>query len=149
MHIEGTIDNPSVHEAYYKPSYKPEKIKHDYVHILEDKRGGPGFEQMYHHYKPIEPGVPKDTIFAKWMELEGPFYDEKSIFEQLVERYKVKTAKDHKLDAIAEEFLSEFSQEAFRQKAFHQNLFRVYTPTIKTKEKPDWALKRPSSIHWR
>ena len=116
MHIDGTIDSPSIHEVDYKPSYKPVAMKHDYVHILEDKRGGPGFEQFYHQYKPIEPGAPKDTIFIKWMELEGPFYDKKSIFEQLVERYKVKTAKDHKLDTIAEAFLREFSQEAFRQK---------------------------------
>ena len=116
FHINGTIDHPSVHEAYYRPSYKPKKIKHDFVHILEDRRGGPSSGQPFHHYKHIEPGVPKDTIFAKWMELEGPFYDKKSIFEQLVERYKVKTAKDHKLDAIAEAFLKEFSQEAFRQK---------------------------------
>ncbi|MCH2209372.1 MAG: DUF1592 domain-containing protein [Lentisphaerales bacterium] len=116
LHIDGSIDHPSVHEVDYKPSYKPEKIKNDFVHILEDKRGGPGFEQFYHHYKPIEAGVPKDTIFAKWMELEGPFYDEKSIFEELVERYKVKTARDGELDIIAAEFLSEFSKEVFRQK---------------------------------
>ena len=141
MHIDGSIDNPSVHEAYYKPSYKPEKIKHDYVHILEDKRGGPGSEQMYHHYKPIEPGVPKDTIFAKWMELEGPFYDEKSIFEKLVERYKVKTAKDHKLDAIAEEFLSEFSKEAFRQKTVPSKFISGLHDYYKSKRKAGLGFK--------
>ena len=75
--IRGTIDQPSVHEAEYHPVFAPDfRPKHwhqsrKHIFALEDKRGGPGFEQFYHHYKPIEPSAPKDTIFAKWMEVEG------------------------------------------------------------------------------
>jgi hypothetical protein len=95
--IQGTIDQPSVHEAEYHPIFAPDfRPKHwhqsrKHVFALEDKRGGPGFEQFYHHYKPIEPSAPKDTIFAKWMEVEGPFYGPKSPFENLIEKYQVKS----------------------------------------------------------
>ena len=59
FHINGTIDNPSVHEAYYKPSYKPKKIKHDFVHILEDRRGGPSSGQIFIIINTLNRAFPK------------------------------------------------------------------------------------------
>lgn len=118
--IGGTIDEPTVHETSYypvfRPDFRPDHWRQSRKHLfaLEDKRGGPGFEQFYHHYKPIEPEAPKDTIFAKWMEVEGPFYDAKSPFEKLVEKYQVTTASDETLDSAAAGFLAEFAEVAFR-----------------------------------
>ena len=120
--ISGSIKKPSIHEAEYHPvftpDFRPEHWHQSRKHIfaLEDKRGGPGFEQFYHHYKPIEPSAPKDTIFAKWMEIKGPFYDPKSAFELLVDQYKVGTASDEELDFLAKEFLSAFGKIAFRNR---------------------------------
>ena len=118
--IEGTIDEPTIHETSYYPVFRPD-FRPDHWHksrkhlfALEDKRGGPGFEQFYHHYRPIEPEAPKDTIFAKWMEVEGPFYDPKSPFEKLVEKYQVTTASEEMLDSAAAGFLAEFAEVAFR-----------------------------------
>ncbi len=120
--LSGSIAEPSVHEAEYHPVFAPD-FRPDHWHqsrkhvfALEDKRGGPGFEQFYHHYKPIEPEAPKDTIFAKWMEVEGPFYDPKSAFELLVDRYKVGTASDEELDSSVKEFLAAFGTVAFRHR---------------------------------
>ena len=120
--IRGSIDHPSVHEAQYHPVFAPD-FRPDHWHqsrkhvfALEDKRGGPGFEQFYHHYKPIEPNAPKDTIFAKWMEVEGPFYGPKSPFEKLVEKYQVANATDENFDSSAEDFLAEFGKMAFRNR---------------------------------
>ena len=120
--IRGSIDHPSVHEAEYHPVFAPD-FRPDHWHqsrkhvfALEDKRGGPGFEQFYHHYKPIEPNAPKDTIFAKWMEVEGPFYGPKSPFENLIEKYQVMSASDENFDSSAEDFLAEFGKVAFRNR---------------------------------
>lgn len=120
--IRGTIEEPSTHETLYYPEFQPDfRPGHGHkarraLFALEDKRGGPGFEQFYHHYRPIEPEAPKDTIFAKWMEVEGPFYDPKSPFENLVEKYQVATATDEAFDSAASRFLSEFAEVAFRDR---------------------------------
>ena len=118
--IRGTIEEPTTHETLYYPlfpaAFRPDHWHQSRKHLfaLEDKRGGPGFEQFYHHYRPIEPEAPKDTIFAKWMEVEGPFYDPKSPFEKLVEKHQVATASDETLDSAAAGFLAEFAEIAFR-----------------------------------
>ena len=69
---------------------------------------------MYQHYRPIEPDVPTETILVRWLEAEGPFYDGKTLFEELVEAYKVATASDEELDKVAEAFLKRFATGAFR-----------------------------------
>ena len=119
--VSGTLHKPSVHEVEFKPNYSPSELQRrrsTRVNILEDKRGGPGFEQMYNHYKPIEPKAPKDTIFAKWVEVEGPFYDDKSTLDLIIDKYKIAKKiikKDNKnLDLISKKFLTEFAQKAFR-----------------------------------
>ena len=134
--IQGSIDQPSVHEAEYHPVFAPDfRPKHwhqsrKHVFALEDKRGGPGFEQFYHHYKPIEPSAPKDTIFAKWMEVEGPFYGPKSPFENLIEKFQVKSASDEELDSSAKNFLAELGKVAYRNRTipneYLEKLFAYY-----------------------
>ena len=125
--LQGTIDKPTVHEAFYHPVFRPDfrpenrNASRRFVFALEDKRGGPGSEQFYHHYRSIEPEAPKDTIFAKWMEVEGPFYDPKSPFEKLVGKYQVATASDDTLDSVAATFLTEFAEVAFRSSAIPEN----------------------------
>ena len=134
--IRGTIEEPSTHEALYYPAFQPD-FRPDHWHqsrrhlyLLEDKRGGPSSEQFYHHYRPIEPEAPKDTIFAKWMEVEGPFYDPKSPFEKLVEKYQLATATDEGFDSVAARFLAEFAEIAFRKRGlpegYQDRLFRFY-----------------------
>ena len=124
--IQGTIEEPSTHETLYYPEFQPDfrptdwKKSRRHLFALEDKRGGPSSEQFYHHYRPIEPEAPKDTIFAKWMEVEGPFYDPKSPFETLVEKYQVATATDEVLDSVAAAFLTEFAEIAFRDRGLPQ-----------------------------
>ena len=139
--IEGTIDEPTIHETSYYPVFRPD-FRPDHWHksrkhlfALEDKRGGPGFEQFYHHYKPIEPEAPKDTIFAKWMEVEGPFYDPKSPFEMLVEKYQVANATDEELDSAAAGFLAEFAEVAFRGRGLPDGYIdRLYHYSIQQRE---------------
>ena len=134
--IRGTIEEPSNHETLYYPVFQPD-FRPDHWHqsrrhlfVLEDKRGGPSSEQFYHHYRPIEPEAPKDTIFAKWMEVEGPFYDPKSPFEKLVEKYQVATATDEELDSVAAGFLAELAEVAFRKRGlpdgYRDKLFTFY-----------------------
>ena len=134
--IRGTIEEPSTHETLYYPVFQPD-FRPDHWHqsrrhlfVLEDKRGGPSSEQFYHHYRPIEPEAPKDTIFAKWMEVEGPFYDPKSPFESLVEKYQVATATDEGFDSVAAKFLAEFAEIAFRKRGlpegYQDRLFSFY-----------------------
>jgi len=134
--IRGTIEKPSTHETLYYPVFQPD-FRPDHWHqsrrhlfVLEDKRGGPSSEQFYHHYRPIEPEAPKDTIFAKWMEVEGPFYDPKSPFEKLVEKYQLATATDEGFDSVAARFLAEFAEIAFRKRGlpegYQDRLFSFY-----------------------
>lgn len=134
--IRGTIEEPSTHETLYYPVFQPD-FRPDHWHqsrrhlfVLEDKRGGPSSEQFYHHYRPIEPEAPKDTIFAKWMEVEGPFYDPKSPFEKLVEKYQLSTATDEGFDSVAAKFLAEFAEIAFRKRGlpegYQDRLFNFY-----------------------
>ena len=60
----------------------------------EDQRGRPPNNQLYQHYRPIEPDVPDETILVRWLEAEGPFYDPKTPFEKLVDAHKVAKASD-------------------------------------------------------
>ena len=41
----------------------------------------------------MEPDAPVDTIMVHGVEIEGPFYDPKSPFEILVEKYKLGKTK--------------------------------------------------------
>ena len=118
--ITGSIDKPSTHEILFQPendiSFKPKsKVKaRQSVSIYEDLKGGVGTQQTYLDYKPIEPKAPIETIMVKWASAEGPIYAPKSPFELLVEKYKVASSADNKLDLIAREFLEKFAAAAFR-----------------------------------
>ena len=118
--ITGSIDKPSTHKMIFEPdfdiNFKPNSKKKLRlgVTINEDAKGGPGTQQLYPDFKPIEPNVPIETIMVKWAAAEGPFYAPKSPFELLVEKYKVASANDKQLDAIAPKFIAEFAAAAFR-----------------------------------
>ncbi len=118
--ITGSIDKPSTHEMLFQPendiSFKPKsKTKaRQSVTLYEDLRGGVGTQQTYLDYKTIEPKAPRETIMVKWASAEGPIYAPKSPFELLVEKHKVASSADNKLDLIAREFLVEFAAAAFR-----------------------------------
>ncbi|MCP4885238.1 MAG: DUF1592 domain-containing protein, partial [Planctomycetaceae bacterium] len=120
FHVTGSIEKPSTHEMVWYPEYaadfRPRNAAdaRKNVTFLEDQRGGPGASQLYQHFRPIEPDVPEETILVKWLEAEGPFYDEKTPFEKLVDTYKVATASDEELDEIAGAFLKRFATAAFR-----------------------------------
>ena len=133
--ITGSIDKPSTHQMIYEPenSLSISTSKYAFrrgISINEDVRGGPGTQQQISHYRPIEPNVPTDTIMIKMASVEGPFYAPKSPFELLVEKYKVASSDDKKLDLIAREFLEEFAAAAFRgndiNPAFIDDLMAYY-----------------------
>ena len=118
--VTGSIEEPSTHETVWYPEFEADfrpataRDARKSVTFLEDQRGGPGNSQLYQHYRPIEPDVPAETILVKWLEAEGPFYDEKTPFEELVDTYQVATASDEELDEVAEAFLKRFAVAAFR-----------------------------------
>ncbi len=120
FYVTGSIEEPSTHEVVWYPefeaNFRPTNAKsaRKSVWFGEDQRGGPAVAQLYQHYRPIEPNVPKETILVKWLEAEGPFYDEKTLFEDLVDTYQVATASDEELDEVAEAFLKQFATGAFR-----------------------------------
>ena len=115
--IRGSLDEPSIHEMTWHPSFR-----HDYrkgfcnVTFLEDRRGGPGMGQLYQYFWPIEPDAPDAVILLVKLEAEGPFYDPETPFELLVNHYQVASASDDSLDGTAREFLEKFAAEAFRGK---------------------------------
>jgi len=120
FYVTGSIEEPSTHEMVWYPEFEADfrpsttGAARKSVSFLEDQRGGPPNNQLYQHYRPIEPDVPKETILVRWLESEGPFYDEKTPFEELVDTYKVATASDEELDKVAEAFLQRFATAAFR-----------------------------------
>ena len=122
FHVTGSIKEPSIHEVVWYPEFEDDfrpttaKSARKSVSFLEDQRGRPPNNQLYQHYRPIEPDVPKETILVRWLEAEGPYYDDKTLFEELVETYKVATASDKKLDEVAEAFLKRFATGAFRER---------------------------------
>ncbi len=121
--VSGSLDKPSTHEMVWHPSFSPDfrpetpKKSASSVVFMEDKRGGPGVGQEYPHYRPIEPGAPLETILVKWTEAEGPFYDPKTVFELLADKFDLAKGKDEDLDKIVPEFLSQFATAAFRGQA--------------------------------
>ena len=120
FYVTGSIEEPSTHEMVWYPEFeddfRPETSEEAVrgVHFLEDRRGGPGRAQLFQYYTSIEPGVPDETILLRWMEVEGPYYDEKTPFETLVDTYQVATASDEALDQVAGVFLKQFATAAFR-----------------------------------
>ena len=122
FYITGSIEEPSTHEMVWYPEFeadfRPETSEEAVrgVHFLEDRRGGPGRAQLFQYYSPIERGAPKETILLRWMEVEGPFYDEKTPFEKMVDAYKDASTRltPEKLDAFAGSFLRMFAASAFR-----------------------------------
>lgn len=119
--VTGSIEEPSTHEMVWVPEFEDdfrpatdEEARGGGVVFLEDRRGGPGRAQLFQYYWPIEPDAPTETILLRWMEAEGPFYDEKTPFEALVETCEVASASDEALDEVAESFLQQFATAAFR-----------------------------------
>ena len=119
--VTGSIEEPSTHEMTWYPEFEDdfrpatdEEARGRGVAFLEDRRGGPGRAQLFQYFWPIEPDAPKETILLRWMEAEGPFYDEKTPFETLVDTYEIATASDEALDEKAESFLRQFATVAFR-----------------------------------
>ena len=120
FYVTGSIEEPSTHELVWYPEFEADfrpvttaKASKS-VWFGEDQRGRPPNNQLYQHYRPIEPDVPKETILVRWLEAEGPFYDEKTPFEELIDTYQVATSSDDELDKVAEEFLKQFASAAFR-----------------------------------
>ena len=120
FYVTGSIEEPSTHEMVWYPEFEadfrpatPGDARKS-VTFLEDQRGGPGMGQLFQYYWPIEPDAPEETILLRWMEAEGPFYDEKTPFESLVDTYEVATASDEELDEVAKAFLKQFATAALR-----------------------------------
>ena len=120
FYVTGSIEEPSTHEVVWHPKFEDDfrpstaaKARKS-VWFGEDQRGRPPNNQLYQHYRPIEPNVPDETILVRWLEAEGPYYDERTPFEALVDTYQVATASDEELDQVAEAFLKRFATAAFR-----------------------------------
>lgn len=120
FYVTGSIKEPSTHEMLWHPEFEDDfrpttavKARKS-VWFGEDQRGRPPNNQLYQHYRPIEPDVPDETILVRWLEAEGPYYDKKTPFEELVDTYKVAMASDEELDEVAEAFLKQFAAAAFR-----------------------------------
>ncbi len=136
FYVNGSIKEPSIHEMVWYPEFEDDfrpttaRSARKIVSFLEDQRGRPPNNQLYQHYRPIEPDVPDETILVRWLEAEGPFYDPKTPFEKLVDAHKVAKASDAELDKIAAEFLRSFAKHAFRGRGvsdeFTDRLHRYY-----------------------
>ena len=122
FYVNGSIKEPSIHEVVWYPEFEDDfrptssKSARKSLWFGEDQRGRPPNNQLYQHYRPIEPDVPDETILVRWLEVEGPFYDQKTPFEQMVDAYKDASTRlsPEKLDASAEAFLRMFAASAFR-----------------------------------
>ncbi|MDA7756921.1 DUF1592 domain-containing protein [Opitutales bacterium] len=120
--VNGSIKEPSIHEVVWYPEFEDDfrptssKSARKSLWFGEDQRGRPPNNQLYQHYRPIEPDVPDETILVRWLEVEGPFYDQKTPFEKMVDAYKDASTRlsPEKLDASAEAFLRMFAASAFR-----------------------------------
>ena len=134
FYVTGSIEEPSTHEVVWYPKFgdgfRPttSKSARKSIWFGEDQHGRPPNNQLYQHYRPIEPDVPDETILVRWLEVEGPFYDQKTPFEKLVDTCKVATASPEELDASAEAFLRRFATSAFRgQEASDEFVSKLYT----------------------
>ena len=134
FYVTGSIEEPSTHEVVWYPKFgdgfRPttSKSARKSIWFGEDQHGRPPNNQLYQHYRPIEPDVPDETILVRWLEVEGPFYDQKTPFEKLVDTCKVATASPEELDASAEVFLRRFATSAFRgQEASDEFVSKLYT----------------------
>ena len=133
FYVTGSIEEPSTHEVVWYPKFgdgfRPttSKSARKSIWFGEDQHGRPPNNQLYQHYRPIEPDVPDETILVRWLEVEGPFYDQKTPFEKLVDTCKVATASPEELDASAEVFLRRFATSAFRgQEASDEFVSKLY-----------------------
>ena len=87
--VTGSLEEPSTHTVVWYPEFEDDfrpstaKNARKIIWFGEDQRGRPPHNQLYQHYRPIEPDVPKETILVRWLEAEGPYYDEKTPFEEL------------------------------------------------------------------
>ena len=136
FYVTGSIEEPSTHEVVWYPEFEADfrpttsRAARKIVWFGEDQRGRPPNNQLYQHYRPIEPDVPDETILVRWLEAEGPFYDSKTPFEKLVDAHNVAQASDAELDEIAAEFLCSFAKHAFRGRGgsdeFTDRLHRYY-----------------------
>ena len=134
FYVNGSIKEPSIHEVVWYPEFEDDfrptssKSARKSLWFGEDQRGRPPNNQLYQHYRPIEPDVPDETILVRWLEVEGPFYDQKTPFEKMVDACKVATASPEKLDASAEAFLRLFAISAFRgQEVSDEFVSKLYT----------------------
>jgi len=78
FYVSGSIEEPSTHEMEWIPEFEDDfrpttaaKARKT-VWFGEDQRGRPPNNQLYQHYRPVEPDVPDETILVRWLEAEGP-----------------------------------------------------------------------------
>jgi hypothetical protein len=84
------------------------------------------------------------------MEVEGPFYGPKSPFENLIEKYQVKSISDEALDSSAKDFLAEFGKVAYRNRTIsNEYLEKLLVYYQQQRKLRNSGFVKQSLIHWR
>ncbi|MDF1816634.1 MAG: DUF1592 domain-containing protein, partial [Verrucomicrobiales bacterium] len=114
LKVAGTDTKPELHEIEHRPSIRNRSLS---FHVSENRAD---IRVMDSYLKRVDPEGDVASIYIDWLEIEGPFYDEKrSWFESLI--YPEAPVKGERIKTVwipdnARELIEAFAFEAFRRK---------------------------------
>ncbi|MDF1756544.1 MAG: DUF1592 domain-containing protein [Verrucomicrobiales bacterium] len=115
LKVAGTDTKPELHEIEHRPSIRNRSLS---FHVSENRAD---IRVMDAYLKRVDPEGDVASIYIDWLEIEGPFYDEKrSWFESLI--YPEAPVKGKRIKTVwvpgnARELIEAFAFEAFRRKS--------------------------------
>ena len=127
LKVKGTLEEPQSHEVMIIPNYNQDRVN---INVSENK---PENVSLKKYLKNIgdKKGLPA-SIFIERMEIEGPFYNETSVFESLYLEMKNNTSDE---SILAKKLIEEFANLAFRHRSPDQgyldHLFSIFQNKMK------------------
>ncbi|MDH3583445.1 MAG: DUF1592 domain-containing protein, partial [Phycisphaerae bacterium] len=137
LKITGTPEAPGIAELTFRPNSDVDRAS---IKISENRTGNGQVQSVKRYVKAVGAKGPQAATWLDRVEVEGPFYDDASFFEQLYGEL----LKGNSSNQDAQLLLSRFAKRAFRGRApateFLDRVQAVYVMTRKHGRTPQEAL---------
>ncbi len=107
LRITGTPETPGTAELEFRPAFDQDRA---FDQCLRESDGRCGVQVFRRYVKAVGSGGPQAAIWLDRVEVEGPFYDEVSFFDQLYQEHLAGSPSDE----AAQQLLTSFAKRAFR-----------------------------------
>lgn len=137
LRITGTPEAPGIAELLFRPDTEAERTS---INISENRTGNGQVQVFKRYVQAVGSTGPQAATWLDRVELEGPFYDGVSFFEQLYREHLAANPSDEG----SRQLLASFARRAFRERLptleFLDRVHAVYLMTRENGRSPQQAL---------